>query len=57
MTSKPSKLRLQRIAAGLRIADVVRETGLSATRISEIERGEGRPPESDELALIRPVLR
>ena len=33
------ELKLRRVAAGKRLQDVARETGLSVTRIGEIERG------------------
>jgi transcriptional regulator with XRE-family HTH domain len=50
-----SPLRLRRLATGLRIQDVARLTGLSATRISEIERGE-RTANIVESALIDRAL-
>lgn len=56
MTRKPSELRLERLAAGLRIADVVAATGLAATRISEIERADGRAADDDEVRLIREAI-
>ena len=56
MKTRPSPLRLRRVAAGLRIADVAYATGLAPTRISQIERGEWPPARRDELALINRQL-
>ncbi len=50
-----SPIRLRRLAAGLRIRDVAELSGLSPTRISEIERGE-REPDVVEQALIDRAL-
>jgi transcriptional regulator with XRE-family HTH domain len=52
MATPASDLRLRRLAAGLRILDVAHATGLPPTRVSEIERGEGRPPTPDELIAV-----
>jgi transcriptional regulator with XRE-family HTH domain len=52
----PSPLRLQRLAAGLRIADVALETGITETRVSEIERGEGRRDVDTEVRIIQEML-
>ena len=52
----PSELRIQRIAAGLRIYDIERRTGIASTRVSQIERAEGAPPRPDELALIQEAI-
>ena len=53
---KPTALRIRRIALGLRIRDVANRTRLSDARISEIERGEGRPPDPYETAAIEDFL-
>lgn len=53
---KPTPIRVRRIAAGLRILDISGATGLATTRISEIERGEGRPADDDELDVIEQAL-
>jgi transcriptional regulator with XRE-family HTH domain len=49
-------MRLRRLASGLRLLDVSLSTGLSTSRLSEIERDEGPAPRPDELALIDAVL-
>jgi transcriptional regulator with XRE-family HTH domain len=50
--SPPSPLRLERLRRGLRIVDVANVTGLPATRISQLERGEPPAPLRAELELI-----
>lgn len=47
--------KLRRVAAGMRILDLYRETGISMTRLSEIERGQ-RAPTNLERRLIESSL-
>ena len=54
--SKPTELRVRRIVAGLRILDISEATGIATARVSEIERGEGRPADDDELDIIDKAL-
>ena len=52
----PSMLRMRRITLGLRIRDVANKTGLSDSRISQIERDDGKPTNAFELACIEDYL-
>lgn len=49
--TKPSPLRLARLASGYRLIDVQRQTGIHETRLSRIERGDvhARREELDRL--------
>lgn len=47
--------RLRRVAAGLRQVDVAARVGISATRMSAIERGE-EDPSDGEIALLERIL-
>lgn len=57
MKNPPTALRLRRLALGLRIRDLAERTGLSDSRISEMERRSGRPPGPAELGLLEAELK
>lgn len=52
----PSKIKMSRLAVGMRIMDIHRATGLSTTRISEIERNVGREPSTMEKGLLKEAI-
>ena len=56
MKRTPTALRMRRLALGLRIRDIANKTGISDSRISEIERGEGRCADPFELEFIEGAI-
>ena len=55
MLTEALSWKLRRVAAGWRQQDLARQTGISTSRLSAIERGDAAPTELDR-ALIEKVL-
>lgn len=52
---RPSTLRLERLRRGWRLQDLYRQTGIPASSISRIERGE-QEPRADQVARLAAAL-